>query len=281
LALLSAEAYEKNPSEDPLFQDYRPDGKSRVAVVALNIVNYQTETSGNGTPEEKSSQFVSGQENVPNPEYEKLVKQIKIVSDALAHNKNKQKPTKDGGYTASTLATLQIELGQTPKTIARDKLVDYTYQEYHLSAKAHIAMKLEMRDMLEKQLLGSDAVEATEQDNATEIAGVQIKDNKGLINRQARIKPTEQLERDAQLDALKALDDKIPHLLSNYIHRYYNEGEKALGQGHASEAVENFLCYWFSFRGQMDEKRSQRIREVVKLNTGLDLPFTERLVSSR
>jgi len=150
-------------------------------------------------------------------------------------------------------------------------LVDYTYQEYHQSERVHIVMKLMLRDMLEKQLLDSDGIEATQQDTATEVAGVQARDVNGLINRQARIKSMEQLQQDAELTALKALDQKVPALLAKYDERYYNEGEKALRAGHTEEAVENFLCYWYTFRGQMDENRSRHIAEVVKRHTGLEL----------
>jgi hypothetical protein len=272
--------YEKNPpAEDPLFQDNRPDGKSRVALVQVKVTNYEMESSGNNVAEDKPSKFISGQETVTNPEYEKTVEQFRAVSDSLSRNKKKNKPTKEG-YTSSDLAILQQKMAQTPPTITRDKTVDYTYQEYHLNAKAHIVLKLEVRDMLEKRLLGSDEIESTEQEKATEIAGVHASDVNGLINRQARIMTPEQLARDAELDALKAVDAKVPTLLANYVHRYYKQGERALGEGRPFDAVENFICYWYTFRGQMDEKRSQHIRDVVRQNNGIELDTSDSLLTS-
>jgi hypothetical protein len=170
---------------------------------------------------------------------------------------------------------------QTPPTITRDKTVDYTYQEYHLSARAHIVLRLEIRDMLEKQLLGYDEVDKSEQDKAIEIAGVHASDVNGHINQQARIKTTEELARDAEREALNAVDAKVPALLADYVHRYYRQGENALGEGRPWDAVENFLCYWYTFRGQMDESRSRHIIEVVKQHTGLDLSTSDSVMASQ
>jgi hypothetical protein len=214
---------------------------------------------------------------VPNPDYDAAVAKYNAASDALARAKGK---VKKGVPTAAEVAFLQQQVTQTPRTITRDKLVDYTYQEYHLSSKVQIAMKLALRDMLEKQLLGSDDIESAEQDTATEIAGVQPRDINGIINRQARMKTQEQLQQDAELAALKSIDQKIPPLIAKYDQRYYNEGEKALGAGHTDDAVENFLCYWYTFRGQMDEKRAQHIRQLVKLYTGFDLDASGSPLSS-
>ncbi len=270
LKLSSLEKYQENSAEDPLFQDNRPHGKSPIAWFDVDITNYETESTGNDKPEEKASRFVSGQETVPNPDYDKTVEQYRRVSNALSRKHKPGKPTKKG-YTAGDLAILDKKLAQTLPTITRDKTVDYTYQEYHLSASAHITMHLEFRDMLEKQLLGSDEVDINRQDKATEVAGVQERDVNGLINRPARIKTPEQLLREAERDGLKALDEKVPALLAKYTERYYNEGEKMLAEGRTGDALENFVCYWYTFRGRMDEKRSQHIREVVKLYTGFDL----------
>jgi hypothetical protein len=275
-----ADAYEKKPDVDALFQDIRPDGKSRVAALTLDITNYQKENGGYDAPEEKHSQFINGQVSVSNPEYEKLTKKVEEENTALERNHNKAKPTKEG-YTASGLAILRDEMDKTPKQITRDKLVDYTYQEYHLSASVHIGMKLTLRDMLEKQLLASEDIEKTEQDTAKEIAGALAGDVNGIINRQPRIKTQEQMQQDAELAALKSIDEKLPALLAKYDQRYYDEGEKALQAGHTDDAVENFLCYWYTFRGQMDENRSRHIVEVVKQYTGLELSPSDSVLVSQ
>ena len=51
--------------------------------------------------------------------------------------------------------------------------------------------------------------------------------------------------------------------VSGYIHRYYSGGEKALAPRHTNDAVENFFCYWHTFRGHIDGKHSHHIREVA------------------
>lgn len=280
LKLSSLEKYQDNPSgfEDPLFQDKRPDGKSPIAWFDVDITNYQTESIGNDKPEDKHSKFKSGQETVPNPEYAKLVEQERKVADALSRKHKTGKPTKEG-YTNNDLVILEKALEQTPPNITQDKVVDYAYQEYHLSNSAHITMRLEFRDMLEKQLLGSDEVDIIRQDKATEIAGVQGTDINGLLNRPARLNSPQQLLQEAEIDALKALDEKVPALLSKYTDRYYNEGEKALSEGSTGDALENFVCYLYTFRDRMDDKHSERIRQVVKQYTGLDLSAPNSLMA--
>jgi hypothetical protein len=271
LKVLSLDEYQKNQTEDPLFQDNRADGKSPIALFTVNVVNYESDSVGNDMPEEKPSKFISGQETVPNPDYQKAVADYQKAADSVAREKHKPgKPNKEG-YTETTVVILQEKVKQTPATLTRDKLADYTYQEYHLSATATINMNLEIRDMLEKQLLGSDKVEMIRQDKATEIAGVRDKDVNGLINRPGRMKSQEQLVREAERDGLKALDEKVQALLARYTQRYYNEGEKALREGRRDDALENFVCYWYTFRGPMDEIRSQHIRETVKEYAGFDL----------
>lgn len=277
LKVLSLDDYKKNPSEDPLFQKDHPDGKSRVVVFDVEVTSYESESTGNDKPEEKPSRFESGvEETVTNPEYEKAVERYQAVKKALARKHKPGKPTKEG-YMPSDLDLAEHELEQTRKTITRAKVVDYTYQEYHLNARARIAMRLELRDMLQRQLLSSDEVESTQQDTATEIAGVQPRDVNGFLNRPPRMKTSERLLQDAELDALKTLDKKVPALLAPYLDRYYAEGEQALGEARMADAAENFICYWYTFRGQINEKRAEHIQDVVKQFTGLDLRASDSL----
>jgi hypothetical protein len=272
LKVSALDDYERNPPHpDPLFQDSRADGKSSIVLLNVDITNFETESTGNDKPEEKTSKFVSGPETVDNPDYDKVVTEYRNVSDELARNKHKNKPTKEHHYTMNDQVILQQKMQATPPTITRDKTEDYTYQEYHRTASAHITMHLEFRDMLDKELLGSDDVDIRQQDKADEVAGVHEKDVNGLINRPARIKTPDELLKEAELDALKALDAKVPVLLAKFTDRYYNAGERELGELRTNDALENFLCYWYTFGGQFDKKRSDRIREVVKLYTGLDL----------
>lgn len=272
LKLSSLEDYQTHPpAEDPLFQDKRPDGKSPIALFKVDITTCQPESIGYNKPEDKHSKFKSGEETVPNPEYAKLQEDYRKVVNALKKTKP-GKPSKEG-YTSDDKTLLEKKLEQTPTDITKDKVVDYTYQEYHLRNSAHITIRLQFLDQLEKRPIGSDeGVDVTRQDEAIETTGVQQTDVNGLTNRPPRVKSPEQLLQEAENDALKSLDEKVPALLSKYTERYYNEGEKALSEGRIDDALENFICYWYTFRDRMDEKHSQRIREVVKQYSGLEFP---------
>lgn len=271
LKLLPLQKYEDKPELDPLFQDLRPDGKSPIAELDVDIRTFQTESTGNEKAEDKLSKFVEGQETVPNPEYQKAFDHFSEVTKELARNKHKNKPTKLHKYTETDRILADKQLESTPKTITRDKIVEYHYQVYNLSNSAHIVMHLELRDYMEKQLLGSADVDVRKDDKATEVSGVHTGDVNGLINRPPRLKTTDQLVTEAELDALKELDQKVPQLLAKYTERYYKEGEKALGEQRPDDALENFICYWYTFHDRMDEKHDQRVREVVRQYTGLDL----------
>lgn len=141
-------------------------------------------------------------------------------------------------------------------------------------------MNLEVRDMLEKQLLGAETIESTDQRSQVETAGVRDKDINHLINRPARLPVPEQLLRECERKALEGLDDKVKRLVTQYLQRFYSEGEKALREGRTEDAVENLLCHWFAFRGRVDESQSKRIRDVVKQATGFDLSSTGILLMS-
>lgn len=277
LKVLSLDDYKSNSSVDPLFQTHRPAGKSRMVAFDVEVTSYESESTGNDKPEDKPSQFESGvEETVSNPEYEKALQRYQVVKKALERKHKPGKPTKEG-YMPTDLDLAEHELEQTPQTITRHKVVDYHYQEYHLRTTARIALKLELRDMLQGQLTSSDEVESTQQDIATEIAGVQPKDVNGFLNQPSRMRTSEQLLRDAELDALKTLDKKVPTLLAPYLDRYYAEGEQALSERRIGDAAENFICYWYTFSGHMDKGRAQQIQEVVKQYTGLDMGTSDSL----
>jgi hypothetical protein len=237
----------------------------------VGIANYETDSSGNDKPADKPSKCISGQEIVSNPEYSKVMEEYRKVKAALLREKPKPGKATHEGNTLEDLTITERQLSTVNREITRDKISDYTYQEYNLATRAHISMNVEIRDMLEKQLIGSESVDTTRGEKATEISGVRDRDVNNLINRPARLKSTEQTLRESERNGIQALDEKIQSWMTKYIQRYYNEGEKALREGRNDEALENFLCYWFTFRGRMDQRFSQHIAEVVKQMTGFDL----------
>lgn len=278
LKLRSPDEYQKNPAEDPQFVENRPDGKSPTAQFTLELSNYESETFGGDKPIEKPSKFVSGQETLPNPAYEKLQAEFRKMSASLAATKP-GKSNKDG-YTTQSLAVLQQELAATPRELVRDKITDYTYQEFQLSVRALVKMNLEVRDMLEKQLLGAETIEKGDKKVGVEIAGVREKDVNHLFNKPARLPASDQLLRESERNALEEVDDKVQRLMGQYLQRFYKEAEKALQEGRADDAMENFLCHWFFFRGRLEESQARRIQDLVRQHIGLDLSAVGALPSS-
>ena len=274
LKLRTLEEYQKNPAEDPQFVENRPDGKSPTAVLNVALLNYESESTGMDKPVEKPSKFISGQETVPNPTYQQIQAEFNKVNAALVKEKPKPGRATKEGYTAQNLTVLQQQLSSTPREISRERTAEYTYQEFQLTVRALVKMNLEIRDQIEKQLLGADNIQATDQRTGVEISGVRDKDVSNLMNRQARLPTAEQLLRDCEKKAVEAVDDKVRTLVTKYLQRFYNEGEKALGEDRTEDAIENFLCHWYSFRGRLDENQAKVIRDAVKSYTGFDLGRT-------
>jgi hypothetical protein len=271
LKIRTLDDYQKSPDEDPQFIENRPDHKSGTAQFIASIEAYDSETLGNDKPIEKPSKFVAGVESVDNPEYTKVEQQYRDVSQAIAKQKPKPGKTTKEGYSVADQTMLGEKLKATPQKISQEKIVDYTYQEYHLTSRAAIKIKLDLRDMIEKQLIASELVEAEQVDNQVEVANVRPTDSNNLINRTARLKKPEDMLRFVEREALQKLDEKAKKLSQLYLQRFYNEGERALKDGRKDDAVENFLSHWFAFRGQVDEKQAERIRGVVKEITGCEL----------
>lgn len=274
LKMRTLDEYQKNPGEDPQFMEARPNGKSATVLVAAVITNYESENLGGDKPVDKPSKFVSGQESVPNPTYEKFDARYREVSAALLRDKPKPGKATKEGYTADDLALVRQQLAATPREMTRDKITDYTYQEFQLKVRALVKMNLEVRDYLEKQLIGSDSISVADERPGVEIAGVRDKDVNQLMNKTARLPTAEQVARDCERNALQQVDDKVRALVNQYLQRFYEEGEKALRENRLEDAAENYLCHWFLMRGRMDEKQAQRIRDTVKALTGLDISTT-------
>jgi hypothetical protein len=268
LRMRTLDEYSKNAEEDPQFKDNRPDGKSPTVLLTVELSNFDAESSGDDKPVEKPSKFVSGQETVPNPAYPDALKKFKdarAVVDAI----KKDKAVPEGARRELDFAQKQLE--GTPQNIQQDKVSDYTYQQYELTRRAVIKMNLELRDMLEKQLISADKIEVEDKKTGIEMAGVRDKDVNQLLNKPARLPSADQLLQDSQRVALQQLDEKLNQLVAPYVQRFYAEGEKALRDNRVEDAVENFLCHWYFFRGRLPEEQSRTIRTLIKQECGLDL----------
>lgn len=267
LRLRTLDDYSKNMDDDPLFKDYRPDGKSPTAQLTVELSSFDAESSGDDKPIDMRSKYISGQETVQNSSYAEASKKFSDAKNVV--DSFKKKPVPQGAKAELDLA--QDVLKNTPPTIQKDKISDYTYQQYELTRKAVVHMNLELRDMLEKLLISSDQIEVVDQRKGVEIGGVRDRDINQLINKQARLPSADMLLAENHKIALQQLDDKLNQLVTPYFQRFYAEGEKALRENRTEDAVENFLCHWYFYRGRLPEEQSRTIRTLIKKECGLDL----------
>lgn len=271
LKLRTVDDYQKNTGEDPQFVELRPDGKSPTVLVLATINNHESENTGGDKPIDKQSKYVAGQESIPNPAYADIEAKYRKVAASVLRDKPKPgKATKDG-FTLEDQQIYREQMTNTPREIVKDKISGYTYQEFQLKVRALVQMNLEVRDYLEKQLLASDTIAASDEKSQVEISGVRDRDVNNLMNRSAKLPPADQLARECERKSLEQVDEKTRALIGQYLQRFYMEGEKALRENRLEDAVENFICHWYLMRGRTDDKQTQRIRDAVKLATGLDI----------
>jgi hypothetical protein len=263
----TVDEYAKSSEEDPQFQENRPNGKSPTAVLTVDIHNYDTSTDFKS--EDKTSKYISGQEMVSNPAFEKAEAEYKKINAAMIGVKPGKKSRE--GYSQADLVLAQQTVAATTREIARDKTSEYKYQEISHFMRALVKINLEIRDHHTKQLIEARVVEGKKEAQQTEIVNVRDRDTNNLSNRAARMPPSEQLLREAEEATFQKFDDDIARMVRMYTDRFYLEGEKALQESRVSDALENFLCHWFFYRGKVDESHAQRIRDLVKKELGLDL----------
>ena len=116
-------SYQGSPDEDPEFQDFRPDGKSPTALLTVGIRKHLSERWSSETPERVQSQFVSGSEEVLNPEYEAKRSELEDIVGQMERTRDDKK--------ISSLAR-QKDLAETvlakiSRTKQVPRLADYTY----------------------------------------------------------------------------------------------------------------------------------------------------------
>ncbi len=187
LHIRSLEDYRKATNEDPQFQDLRPDGKSRTVLLRVGVVRYRSERISSETPIDVKSQYVSGTQVVPNPEYQKAEAELSAIRKALDNPKrNKGKPTIEG-WTDGFFIQKQLN-SQIARTVTQDKISDYTHSKIQHKQQTSIELNISWTDFTTREVVAQDKIiyEPAERE-ATEITGVRDRDINGLQNQPVRI----------------------------------------------------------------------------------------------
>jgi hypothetical protein len=270
LKIRTVEEYQKSPNEDTQFQEQRPDGKSATTQLTIGAFKYLSERHSSDKPIEIKSQYVSGTERVPNPDYLRIEDEIKQIRQALDARKNRDKPTPEG-YTDATLRQKEAQLSRIDPSIPKDKISNYTYQKIEHKQQTTVEVTVTLRDYFSREALATDKVSFHDEKESVEIVGVKPEDTNGLQNQPVRMPSTEQILREAERTVLDQLEQKIRTILPMYTNRFFNEAEKAYKVGQIDDAIEYYLCHWEFMRGKLDKAQMERIAEIVKRETGFDL----------
>ncbi len=267
LRIRAKKEYYEAPGEDPEFQDFRPDGKSPTALLAIGIRAHLSERWSSETPERVPSTFVGGTQGVLNPAYEakrneleEIVGQMEVTKDekkfsALARQKN----------LAETM------LAQIARIREVDKLVDYSYLRIKHRQQTRVELTLDLRDFFTKNRIEDREIIFSEVKEGIQLDGVRESDTSLVRNEPVRLPSPEQMLARAQREVLDGLEEKIREDLSAYTHRFFREGIHLLESGRPGEAAELFLCHWAFFRGRIQEEQRARVVRVVKEETGFNL----------
>jgi hypothetical protein len=271
LRMRTVEDYERDANEDPQFQDLRPSGYSSTALVTVGITRYESERRSSETPVEKTSQYISGTEMVPNPEYIKLEAELNRIRRALDDpTRKKDRPTAEG-WTENTYRLKQMELMRLDRQIARDKVTDYTYHLVEHKQHTRVEVQVTLRDWFTREAIATVTIPFQNERSATEIVGVRDRDVTGLQNQPVRIPSTDQVLREAERAVLEGLERQLGEVMPKYAGRFLGEAENALKAGRDEDALEAFICHWAFYRGRLDSKQATRVNDSVFNGTGLDL----------
>lgn len=267
LRIRSLDDYRKSPNEDPIVKGFTPDGKSSTVQFVVQITNHEALRK----PTEKiavNSQYVSGTEQVPNPEYTRLKDELSQIRRILDDPKQKKE---EKLKTERLFQQKEAELGRVDQLLSRDKLADYTYEKITYSQRIGIELKLLLRDNLTREVIASERIAVSDGRSDEEVKGVHEKDVKGARNRASLLVSEQQALRELERSVLNELTTKAIAMLPSYTRRFFREGQSALKSDRTDEAVENFICHWAFFRGKVDRGEMDIAGDVVLRETGFDL----------
>src|SRR5262249_12640613 len=136
----------KSPSEDPIVKGLSPDGKSSTVQFVVEIRNYEAQRKP-GDKVSVKSQYVSGAEQIPNPEYTRLKDEL----DQSRRNLDDPKQKNQKLANERIFQQKQAELNQVPHTLNREKYTDYNYEQMTYTQHVAIELRLVLRDNLSKE----------------------------------------------------------------------------------------------------------------------------------
>ena len=267
LRIRTKENYQLSTDEDPEFQDFRPDGKSPTALLTVGIRKHLSERWSSETPERIQSKFVSGSEEVLNPEYEAERSQLEDIVGQMEGTRDDKK--------LSSLARqkdlVETVLAKISRTKQVPKLADYTYLRINHRQQTRVELLLTLRDFFTKSQIESQKIIFSDVKEDSQLDGVRESDTSLVQNEPVRLPSPEQMLARAQREVLDSLEDKIKESLPPYIHRFYHEGMHLYESCQRAEAVELFICHWAFLRGRLPEDQREVVFGVVKEETGFDL----------
>jgi hypothetical protein len=268
LRIRSWEDYRKSPAEDPIVKGLTPDSKSSTVQFVVQITNHEALRKP-AQKESIRSQYASGSEQIPNPEWVRVKEELARLENEAANPKLKKEEKLR--LASSVIPQKQAELSRVEQLLTREKFADYTYEKITYSQHVGIDLKLLLRDTLTREIIASQTITAKDDRTDEEIKGVHDKDVKGARNRAPILIPEQQALKELERSVLNELTAKTLAMLPNYTRRFFKEGQNALQADRTDEAVENFLSHWAFFRGKLYRAEMETIGEVVLRETGFDI----------
>jgi len=266
LHIRSLDEYLKSPNEDPIVKGLSPDGKSATVQFIVQITNHEAQRK----PSEKvsvKSQYLSGTEQIPNPEYLRLKEESEQIRKKLDDPKQKNEKINNERLFAEN----QAELSRVDHLLPKEKFADYNYEKITYRQHVAIELKLFLRDNLTREIIASERVVATDDRSDEQVTGVHEKDNTGARNRALTLVSEQQALRELERSVLNEITTKTLAMLPNYTRRFLKEGQSALKDDRTDEAVENFICHWAFFRGKLEPAELEPMAGVILRETGFDL----------
>jgi hypothetical protein len=266
LRIRSLDEYRKSPNEDPIVKGLSPDGKSSTVQFIVQIASHEAQRK----PSEKvsvKSQYLSGTEQIPNPEYLRLKEEYAQIEKNLDDPKQKNDKIKN----ERLLNEKQAEIARADHFLTKEKFADYAYEKVTYRQHVAIELKLFLRDNLTREIIASERVVATDDRSDEEVTGVHEKDNTGARNRALTLGSEQQALRELERSVLNEITTKTLAMLPNYTRRFFKAGQSALKDDRTDEAVENFICHWAFFRGKLEPAELEPMAAVILRETGFDL----------
>jgi hypothetical protein len=270
-------------TDDGLYSELRPDGKSATAQLKISISRYESERNITST-KDVPSKWLAGEIKQPNEKKaaleQELMKMLAALNKRKQGDRAKDKPT-DEGYTEAKYNLMKAKYDHMEDTVTGKDERDYNYQELKYSQHTVIELNVTLQDFRNRELMKVERIEFKRELEAIEIAGVREgKDINGLVNQPARLPDREQVLREGERYVIEQLGQKIQQMVPAYTNRFFREGEQRLKQNHVEDAVEFFLCHWVFVKGRLDDLQRDLVYEVVKQQTGFDLDKEGRMLLS-